>query len=462
MSPAVPLLVLALLGSGAAAPPPRLSAGEAVRLALARNPELLTAGEAALTSEYAAAGVRATYLPRIVPNLSQSGGDGPRSSSYGLTIEERTPFGPVLSLSGNVYRQSDLAPTSDTTATYRATLSQPLLRGADPAVSREPLRVASRAAESQRRTFELARQRTVVFVYQSLLSVIESEETLRVAEDAETRAERLLAFSEARFAAGSVSRLDVLRARQLRSQASLSKSSSANALADARDALRRTLGLGPDADFCLDGSPQVPVALPPLAEALEEVRERRLEAVEARSLVEDAKASLRVSRSALLPSLDGLLVYDRVGTGDGFSSASRNAEGSLGFAFTSRYDVNVGPNLAQTRIAEVQLETRRRNALVLEEDLAREVSRAYRRLATAETNLEIAELSLADAELQREVAQLRFEKGLSSNFDVVDADTSLNDARLLAFRARREIVLATLDALFASGRLLPQNFTELP
>src|SRR5207245_9521068 len=128
----------------------------------------------------------------------------------------------------------------------------------------------------------------------------------------------------------------------------------------------------------------------------------------------------------------------------------------------SHYRLSTAQVYAQSREAGLALETRRLNFQVLEEDLLREVRRAYRRLAQAQRDHEIAARNAEVAQLQAQVAQLRFEKGLSDNFNVVDAENLLNSARQLELDSRFDILLTRLDCLFASGRLEVLPFLQQP
>ena len=103
-----------------------------------------------------------------------------------------------------------------------------------------------------------------------------------------------------------------------------------------------------------------------------------------------------------------------------------------------------------------------RNSQLLDDDMVREVRRAYRRLDAQRKNYEIASENLKVAELQAKVARLRFEKGLSGNFDVVDADNLLNSARLLELDSKLSILLAELDCLYTSGYIDVTSFLQQP
>jgi len=132
------------------------------------------------------------------------------------------------------------------------------------------------------------------------------------------------------------------------------------------------------------------------------------------------------------------------------------------FGFRTDYNFNATVLYAARRTAEVNLETRKRNLGIFEDDLVRDVRRTYRRLDSVAKNLVIATENLRVAELQLEVARLRFEKGLSDNFNVVDAENLLNTTKLFELDQRIALILARLDCLFASGALSADAFRNQP
>jgi outer membrane protein TolC len=170
-------------------------------------------------------------------------------------------------------------------------------------------------------------------------------------------------------------------------------------------------------------------------------------------VVHDSKLSVRIARSLELPSLDAVVSYEAAGSGRSVGDALPVRTSAFLFGFRTQYGLNYGTLYAQRREAEITLATRERNYQLLEDDLAREVRRAYRRLEAQRQNEAIASENLEVAELQAKVARLRFEKGLSDNFNVVDADNLWNSARLLELDSRLNILLAQLECLYASGSI---------
>jgi outer membrane protein TolC len=432
-----------------------LTIGGAIRSALQANPDLANASDLLLSARVSERGVASTFLPQVTPFFltDRSREEGLRSETYGVSASEQFSFGPLVEGLASVTHNPIDFPETPYTSDYRLTLTQPLLRGADPAVTAEPLRQAHRSTLAQSRAVEITRRRTVLLVYQAYLGVAEQQEVRRIALERAERAGKLTEFSRARFSAGGVSRLDVLRAEQQEASAVIAKNDAENLIEDLRDALRRATGLPRDLEFSITPPSELPVPEAGLDAALEEVLDRRPEEQEARDQVTDAEFAVRIARSMQLPSVLGVVSYEATGSGTRSSDAFRPRNPALIFGLRSQYGLNTTQLSAQRREAEITLGIRKRNLQLLEDDLVREVRRAYRRLDSLKRNYEIAVENRKVAEIQAQVAQLRFEKGLSDNFNVVDAENLLNSARLLELDSRFAILLARLDCLYSSGLL---------
>src|SRR5262249_27574355 len=164
--------------------------------------------DALRTARVAERGVASTFLPQVSPFYltDRSRDSSKRKDSYGFTASELFPFGTRLDGAATVTRVPGDPVDNPYTSDYTITLSQPLLRGADPAVTREPLRQARRTISSADRALEVLRRRTVLLVYQTYLGMARQQEALRLAAERSDRSVKLTEFSRARFQAGSLSR----------------------------------------------------------------------------------------------------------------------------------------------------------------------------------------------------------------------------------------------------------------
>ena len=443
---------------------PLLTIGTALRFALSRNPELRNSADRLLSTRWNERAVRSTFLPQVTPFFAFEKSDetGDRTDTYGVLLSQQFLFGTALEGQAVVDRRPQAVGGEAYDGDYRLTLRQPLLRGADPAVTAEPLRLARRSSSADARALEVTRRRTVLLVYQAYLGVARQQEALKLAADRVQRSRELTEFSRARFSAGSVSRLDVLRAEQQEASTVVAMNDTENLLDDFRDLLRRTAGLVENESFSIEMPPDLPLEEPDLESAIQDRMDRRPEAVEARDEVSDADFALRIAKSLELPSVNGFLTYEASGSGRSAGDALHPRNPALVFGLSSQYGLNNTILHARKRQAEIDLGARKRNFDVLADDFSREVRRAYRRLDALKRNHAIAVENENVALLQAEVARLRFEKGLSDNFNVVDAENLLNSARLLELDSRVSILLARLDCLYSSGRLDVNAFLSLP
>ena len=423
---------------------------------------MLDAADALASARWNERGIASTFLPQVSPFYARDRQRGVTLDSYGISASQQFRFGTLLEGQATLTRDALLFPQAPYASDYRLTLTQPLLRGADPAVTAEPLRQAKRSVLAQSRTLEIVQRRTVLTIYAAYLGVARQHETEKLAVDRADRARKLTEFSRARFSAGSVSRLDVLRAEQQEASAVLAANDAANLAEDFRDALRRAAGLPRDFVFAIEAPRELPMPEADLDRALEGLLDRRPEALEARDQIRDSEFGVRIAKSLELPSLQGVLTYDAGSTGISAADALHPRNPALLFGIRSQYGLNTGLLRAQRRQAEIALATRTRDFRLLEDDLVREVRRAYRQLESFQRDYRTAASNLEVAELQAKVAQLRFEKGLSDNFNVIDAENLLNAARLLELDSRFSILLARLDCLYFSGRLELPPFLQQP
>lgn len=456
------LLSLAAVLPVPAAEPPAgpapLAIPEAVAVALARSPDLLDARDLLARAEANLAGVRALFRPQVTPFFGRSPHDGDLgpSTSLGATFSQQFAFGPRVLASAQA---SSVSGEDGYDSAFSASVQQPLLRGADPAVTREPLRAARRFVETQSRSLSTRRRQTVLATWSAYLSAVASEELLLVARESADRSGKLLEASRARFAAGSVSRLDVLRAEQLLASARAYAADAEAARDDAHDALGRLLGMGPGSRFLLDAPERLPVETPEVEAAVTASRTHREELVEERERLRDTEAQLRIAKSLVLPSLDLDVGWSATGSGSGaFDALTSPGRSAFSLGFRASADVNRGQTLSQKVQAEIAVGTARRAAQLLEADVERQVRAAARRLSAARQRLAIEETNLEVARTQLEVAALRFEKGLSDNFHVVDAENLYNSARVALLSSRNAVLLAGLDLLSAAGLLVPEDF----
>ena len=432
---------------------PTLSLAAAVRQALERSYGLLDSRDAVAGARWQEKAAFAAFLPRVNPLYQHSD----LSTVWGVDLSQSLPWsGATLSANGQYTNQPQAPTPYAKTAALQLLLTQPLLRGFGPNATFFDLRNARRARQGQERGLALLRQRTAIDVARAFYDVIAFRQLLEVARQSLARTEALLRSSNARLEVGMASKLDVFRAELQASQAREAMVRSETSLATALERFRGTLALPPD-------DPVEPEAAPlpspdaslgePLQALVRRALETRLELHEVRDQVDDARRAASLAKQNLLPELDLNLAVTRYGVGGSWGDAWSASDHRVQFYLSASYPIQPYAQRAASAVAEIQVGGRERSVRQREIEVEQEVRQAARELEQIRKSVELQQKAVEVAAQQRRLAVLRYQRGLGSNFDVVDAEGSLVTARSALVQLLTSWAVARLELERASGVL---------
>jgi outer membrane protein TolC len=253
-----------------------------------------------------------------------------------------------------------------------------------------------------------------------------------------------------------VSKLDVFRTELQSSQTEDSMVRSEAALRNALEQFRFLLAVPPS-----DPVEPAPIVLPEtLAPESEEVDSlvrtafaNRLELRETEDQVQDARRTASLAKQNLLPQLDFGVGVSQIGTGPTFSDAWKVGDTRVDFFVASSYPVERSTDRAAKAVADLDVATRERAVRQRELEIDSEVRLLARELARTRKSVELQKQAVEVAAQQRRLADLRYQRGLASNFDVVDAEGSLLQARSALVSLLASYQVALLDLRRAAGTL---------
>jgi outer membrane protein len=432
---------------------PTLSLEAAVRLALEQNFALLDSVDAVASAGWQVKAAQGTFYPQLVP-LYQRSDD---TSVFGLDVQQRLPWtGGTVTATGRYTSQPAADAPYPRTTNLRLLLSQPLLRGFGPNATYFELKNAKRARTGQERSLELARQRLTVQVASAYYGVIAQRQLLDVARQSLRRTESLRRASDARLQVGMASKLDVFRAELQAAQARDSMVRSQAALESALEQFRGLLALAPD-DPVEPAAASLPEPRPsdvePVAVLVARALDNRLELKEARDQVDDAQRAASLARQNLLPELGVNLGVTQLGYGGSFGDAWSAGDRRVEFFLSASYPLRRSTEKANRAVAELDLGARERAVRQRELEIEQDVRAAARELDRIRKSVEVQQAAVDVAEQQRRLAVLRYQRGLGSNFDVVDAEASLVVARSAVVGLLTSYAVARLDLQRATGTL---------
>jgi outer membrane protein len=431
-----------------------ISLADAVATALKQNFGLLTAADSVSTSRMRETVARAQFYPKLVPTY----GESEFGRAFELDLRQKLPWtGASISAGAAMRSAPDDAVALPRTSNARVVLTQPLLRGFGPNAAHYELRNSQRGRESQERSFELTRQRIAIKATSDFYQVILQRQLLAVARQSLKRGESLLKASEARLQVGLVSKLDVFRAELQASQAQEAMVRAETSLQTALENFRSTLGLSatepvePEAVELPEIADTTP--LEPIEVLVARGQAARVDLAESRDLVDDARRTASLARQNLLPQLDLNFSMTQLGLGTSFGSAWKSADRQFNLFLSSSYPLERSAQSANRAEAELNLAGRQRTLRQDQLQIELEVRSAARELERLAKSIELQRKAVDIAEQQRQLATLRYQRGLASNFDVVDAEGSLVVARSALVGLLTSHRLARYELLRATGSL---------
>jgi HAE1 family hydrophobic/amphiphilic exporter-1 len=417
---------VAPLAPAASQPAQALTIERALAIARTRNEGLKVSQERLNESQAAVAEARAAFLPTLDVNFLYT----PTQASPLLKIPAGV-FGPTeQTFRANMIREN----------VVRFDVSQPLYTG-----GRLNHAYGAQAAtqEASRLDLERAQQALTLRVYETFYAALMADQGVTVSTEGVDIAQRHLELAEARFAAGSAARLDVLRAEVELANARARLIRARSSAAVSYQALRTVLSLPQNEQLQLSGTLDEIPSLPAPAALLTAVNARS----DIRAIGQQREAAERMfalASAELKPTvaLAGNFQYQEDGLDSLFAGSNRSYQ--LGIAV--RVPLFNAPTVAARRgvaMARVRQAEHSANAAL---------DGARLELATASTELEAAREIVSTqqkaVELAREslsIAEVSYENG------VITA-TELNDARLSLLETEWELMQAKYGQIVAAAR----------
>jgi outer membrane protein TolC len=304
----------------------------------------------------------------------------------------------------------------------------------------------------------LSEQQVAVDVAAAYYRVVSQQAFVEVARQSLSRARRLRDASEAKLDVGLVSQLDALRSQQLVSQSEMQLFDAQSAVEDARDQLLFLMGRASGEPIAVDGNIPRPTLDPiNVTNASAIALANRVDLKSRIAARDDADNQIRFSRNQLLPQVDVNFALTRRETAPTF----RDSFGLDGYRFATFFTIAMPVDRTAQQVeyqsALIDRDRRRRETETLERQITdnvkqvvRERERLIRNLSAAENNVELSRREV-------EVAQLRYENGLSNNLDVVTAESGLLQAESRRIQALADSAVAALRLRAVLGIFNPRT-----
>jgi outer membrane protein TolC len=436
------ILIAATVVTGAGAQ--ELTMEEAVATALENNPSILAARERAEAAASRVEQVKGHRLPSLDLSEIYSYTNNPAEVFAFQLNQERFDFEDFTMSDPN-------RPDPLTTWITRAELTIPIYTGGQLGAR---VGQASAVASAEEGRFRHVRQQVAFETITAFANLAKSREQAELMlKSRDTTAEHLK-LAEAYQRQGILVDAEVLQARVFLAKMEELLAQALNGSRVAEAALNFHMGVGQATPRTLAELPPPPPVRGELADWSSASVTQRNDLVAARLELEAGRLEQKAARSGFLPEIAAMGRYDLFDDrafGDNGSSGSIMAIAKINL-FRGGSD-SAKRTAARHETASFEQDIRR-----FEEGVQLEVYQAWHDLETARARLATASESLAAAREALRVREQRFKQGLEKMIDLLDAETTLREARLRELVARYDVSLSTYRLLFSSGgSLIPST-----
>lgn len=410
--------------------PAALTLDEALRLTRERNPKALQASEEVKAAEAQVAESRSALFPKI------SGKAGYR---YIDPVSKIDMNGSTMQFMPN--------------DNYDAQISAEMMlydfgrTGSNISLARSGRDSAGIRQDIALRDLSLATVR-------AFYSVLFLQEAVKVQDKEMAALQKNLDHMQKRYAQGVATRFDLLTTQVRLASAGNRRIDLQNQLRNQEISLRRLCGLAENAPLNISGSFDTTAAGLETAKLLPASPDHRPEVMLSRENLKSASYKKSLATQAFLPKIVGNAAW---GTNNGYVPDIDRMRTSVSAGVELQVPIFDGfGKTAAFRAASAMKRHAEQQQLDTEQMARAEVSQAINDLQSSRDKIESTRLQVSQADLAAQHARIRYDNGLATTLDLLDAEAALAEAELAHLQARYEYVLNTYAVRRASGDLIRQ------
>jgi outer membrane protein TolC len=273
-------------------------------------------------------------------------------------------------------------------------------------------------------------QGTVFAVKQAFYGVLLAQETVKVAEAAVSQAEEHLRLGRSRFAAGTVSRFDVLRSEVEVANAKPNLIKAKNALKNANETFKKVLGVDLRYELRLAGELKFEPMEADMASSISRALAARPEIKQTRYQESIQKLNVSSAYARLSPTLDFVANFNRAAAAGHAPSNPNDWAYNWNTSFVLTWNIFEG-GLTYSKIwgARANMRSAEWARIDQEESVKVEVKNAIWSLEESRERIESQAKNVEQAEESLRLAQVRYQNGVGTNVEVIDSEVALTQAR---------------------------------
>jgi outer membrane protein len=422
--------------------PEPLTLEEAIRIAMERSLTLHSAKEGVMGAEFNRKSARADFFPKWTGQYSYTRNKEPivigSSSTVTTPTTTTTPVTIPVKGTRDVYD-------------FNTGLGQTLLAGG--AISSN-YRFQKLGVDLSKASVEVAKLDIVLFVREGYFNILRADKFVDVAKQAVRQFEGQLEISQAYFEVGLIPKNDVLQAEVNLANAKQAQVKAENDLfiakASFNNLLRREINAPVEVVDILVYKPFSAT----FEESIEEALRQRPELRAAGLSIDQAKETVKITRSGLFPTVTLTGDYNK-NSDEAFLNGNLRSENWNIQALATFILWDWGKIYYQVGASKVKVTQAEDSKTQLKESIILEVKDDYLNMLVAEKNIQTASKAIEQAEENLRLNEERYKYQVATAFDVINAVTLLAQARTNYYGSLSDFNIAKAMLERSMGRMYP-------
>jgi len=431
-----------------------LTLEEAINLALKANRNLLVSASSLESQRLSLFSAESQFELKIAPSITAGASDDYETAGAGLSLSKKLEIGTEASVTPGIT-------VSDSDDKYSGeagfSLSIPLLRNFGKEVTLDNVRASEFSVRSGERSLYLTRVNTVLNTVFGVYDVIKQKELVRLYDSQVQRLEGHAETARIKQKVGLATPIDVYRAEIRLKDAESIRTEAREALESSQDALKLILAIPLDKEIILSAPPEYELLHVKLNDVVEIALSNRVELEEGRDRIREAERRSRVSKHNILPQLDIAMNYERFGSSDDFRQSFELDEDRWTISLVSTTDWARTSEKAAYEQSLISIRTARIDLEAEQDEITREVRRQLEALRKSEQRIKIRNEQITQAEGKLALARIKFNYGMANNFDVIEAERELQQARVDLLSMETEYIVGTYNLRAILGTLIDRQ-----
>ncbi|MDY6837292.1 MAG: TolC family protein [Thermodesulfobacteriota bacterium] len=431
-----------------------LTLEEAINLALEANRNLLISTSNLESQTLFLTSAQSEFELKFAPSVTGDASDDYKSIGSEISLDKKLKMGPRATLTPGIAISDVGDKYSGRTA---LSLEMPLLRDFGREVTLDSVRSSEFSVRTAERSLYFTRVNTVLDTVFGVYDIIKQRELVELYDSQVKRLNGHAETAKIKEKVGLATPIDIYRAEIRLKDAEDSLTQAREALSSSEDALKLILAMPLDTSIAVTAPVEYDPINVNIDDAVEIAHNNRVELEGQRDQIREVERRSRVYKHRLLPQLNVVMNYEKYGTSDDFSESTRLDEDRWSINLVSTTDWARTAEKAAFRQSLLDIKTARLDLEARRDEITREVRRQLEALRKSRERIEIRSEKIKQAKGKLALAKIKFNYGMANNFDVIEAETELQQAQVDLLSTEVEYIVGTYNLRAVLGTLIERG-----